>query len=153
RRSLEAGRRRTDARPSSRLTMRDNPVMTRPTLSVIIAAKNEEHQIADCVRSVSFADQVIVLDSSSTDGTAEAARGVGAEVHVTDWPGYGPQQRRGIALAAGDWVLSLDADERITPELAAEIRDAISRPGADGYRLPRLSSFCGQFIQHGGWRP
>ena len=127
--------------------------MTLPTLSVVIAAKNEAHQIADCVRSVSFADQVIVLDSSSTDGTAAAARSAGAEVHVTDWPGYGPQQRRGIALANSEWVLSLDADERITPELAAEIRAAIEQPVADGYRLPRLSSFCGQFIHHGGWRP
>ncbi|GAB3653563.1 glycosyltransferase family 2 protein [Ramlibacter alkalitolerans] len=72
---------------------------------------------------------------------------------MTDWPGYGPQQLRGIALARGDWVLSLDADERITPELAAEIRTAIEQPVADGYRLPRFSSFCGEFIHHGGWRP
>jgi len=127
--------------------------MSPPTLSVVIAARNEAHQIAECVRSVSFADQVIVLDSSSTDGTADAARAAGAQVHVTDWPGYGPQQRRGIALASADWVLSLDADERITPELAAEIRQAIEQPVADGYRLPRFSSFCGQFIEHGGWRP
>jgi glycosyltransferase involved in cell wall biosynthesis len=127
--------------------------MPRPTLSVVIAARNEAHQIVECVRSVSFADQVIVLDSSSTDGTAEVARAAGAQVHVTDWPGYGPQQRRGIALATGDWVLSLDADERIGPELAAEIRAAIEQPVADGYRLPRFSSFCGQFIEHSGWRP
>jgi hypothetical protein len=133
--------------------MRDNSRMPRPTLSVVIAARNEAHQIADCVRSVSFADQVIVLDSHSTDRTAEVARAAGAQVHVTDWPGYGPQQQRGIALATGDWVLSLDADERVSPELAAEIRQAIAQPGADGYRLPRFSSFCGQFIEHGGWRP
>lgn len=133
--------------------MRDNSRMSRPTLSVVIAARNEAHQIAECVRSVSFADQVIVLDSSSTDGTADVARDAGAEVHVTDWPGYGPQQRRGIGLATGDWVLSLDADERITPQLAEEIREAIAQPVAEGYRLPRFSSFCGQFIEHGGWRP
>jgi glycosyltransferase involved in cell wall biosynthesis len=127
--------------------------MPRPTLSVIIAARNEAHQIAECVRSASFADEVIVLDSRSTDGTAAAASEAGATVHLTDWPGYGPQQQRGIALARHDWVLSLDADERITPELAAEIRAAIEQPAAEGYRLPRYSSFCGQFMNHGGWRP
>lgn len=127
--------------------------MSRPTLSVIIAARNEAHQIADCVRSAAFADEVIVLDSSSTDATASVARTAGAKVHVTDWPGYGKQQQRGISLATGDWVLSLDADERITEELAAEIRAAIAQPVAEGYRLPRHSSFCGQFMDHGGWRP
>jgi glycosyltransferase involved in cell wall biosynthesis len=127
--------------------------MSRPTLSVIIAARNEAHQIADCVRSAAFADEVIVLDSSSTDATASVASEAGAKVHVTDWPGYGKQQQRGISLATGDWVLSLDADERITEELAAEIRAAIAQPVAEGYRLPRHSSFCGQFMDHGGWRP
>ncbi len=105
-------------------------------LSVVIAAKNEAHQIADCIRSVSFADEVIVLDSSSTDDTAQVAREAGATVHVTDWPGYGPQQRRGIALATGDWVLSLDADERVTQPLREEILGAISQTGAQGLRLP-----------------
>ena len=122
-------------------------------LSVIIVARNEADQIADCVASASFAGEVIVLDSSSTDGTAEIARAAGAKVHVTDWPGYGPQQRRGIALATGEWVLSLDADERISPALQGEIVRAIEQPTAEGYRLPRHSSFCGQFIDHGGWRP
>lgn len=122
-------------------------------LSVVIAARNEAHQIAECVRSVSFADEVMVLDSSSTDDTARIAREAGAKVHVTDWPGYGPQQQRGISLAQGDWVLSLDADERVSPQLRAEILAAIERPAAEGYRLPRYSSFCGQFIDHGGWRP
>lgn len=124
-----------------------------PRLSVIIAAKNEAHQIADCVKSAAFADEVIVLDSGSTDGTDRAAREAGAQVHVTDWPGYGPQQLRGIRLATGDWVLSLDADERITNELKDEILQAIGTPRAEGYRLPRHSSFCGQFIDHSGWRP
>jgi glycosyltransferase involved in cell wall biosynthesis len=131
----------------------DNIRMSNPRLSVIVAARNEAHQIADCVRSAAFADEVIVLDSGSTDATAQAARDAGAQVHVTDWPGYGPQQLRGIRLATGDWVLSLDADERITPQLQAEILDAIRTPRAEGYRLPRHSSFCGQFIDHSGWRP
>ena len=131
----------------------ENVVMTKVTLSVIIAARNEGHQIAACVRSVSFADEILVLDSGSTDDTAAKAREAGATVLLTDWPGYGPQQHRGIGLAKCDWVLSLDADEVITDSLKNEIRDALSTPHFDGYRLPRHSSFCGTFIEHSGWRP
>lgn len=123
------------------------------TLSIIIAAKNEARNITECVRSASFADEVIVLDSGSTDGTPQIAQTAGAQVVATDWPGYGLQQVRGIGLAKSDWVLSLDADERISPALQNEIRQAIQNPIADGYRLPRLSSFCGTFIHHAGWRP
>jgi glycosyltransferase involved in cell wall biosynthesis len=123
------------------------------TLSVIIVAKNEARNIVDCVRSCSFADEIWMLDSGSTDGTQDLARQAGAQVIETDWPGYGPQQQRGIELAQSDWVLSLDADERISEALKAEILQAISSPWADGYRLPRLSTFCGKFIHHSGWRP
>ena len=124
-----------------------------PTLSIIIVAKNEAINIADCVRCARFADEVIVLDSGSTDGTPELARAEGARVVVTDWPGYGPQNNRGIDLATGDWFFSLDADERIAPELAAEIRAAIERADVDGFRVPRSSMYCGHFIRHGGWTP
>ena len=124
-----------------------------PSLSVIIVAKNEAHNIVECVHSCSFADEILVLDSGSTDGTPDLARQAGARVIETDWPGYGPQQQRGIAASSGDWVLSLDADERISPDLKDEIRKAIEQPRAEGYRLPRLSTFCGQFIHHSGWRP
>jgi glycosyltransferase involved in cell wall biosynthesis len=123
------------------------------TLTVIIVAKNEAINIGECVKSAKFADEVIVLDSGSTDGTATIARAQGAKVVTTDWPGYGPQNNRGIDLAAGDWFFSLDADERISPELAEEIRAAIDKPGIDGYRVPRVSMYCGRFMQHGGWRP
>lgn len=123
------------------------------TLSIIIAAKNEARNIADCVHSASFANEIIVLDSGSTDGTQKLAEAAGAQVISTDWPGYGPQQSRGIKLAKSDWVLSLDADERIDAKLQAEILQAIQSGRADGYRLPRLSSLCGAFIHHGGWRP
>lgn len=124
-----------------------------PSLSIIIVAKNEALNIAECVRSARFADEVLVLDSGSTDGTPGLARAEGATVVETDWPGYGPQNNRGIDLARGDWFFSLDADERITPELAAEIRAAIASDRFDGYRVPRTSMYCGRFIRHGGWRP
>ena len=123
------------------------------TLTIIIAAKNEAHNISECIKSASFADEIILLDSGSTDGTQQLAESIGAKVVSTDWPGYGPQQSRGIGLAKSDWVLSLDADERITAALKAEVLEAIDSGRADGYRLPRLSSLCGTFIHHGGWRP
>ncbi len=127
--------------------------MTKATLSIIIAAKNEARRIRSCVESAAFADEVLVLDSGSQDDTAAQARSAGATVHVTDWPGYGPQQQRGIQLATGDWVLSLDADELISVSLRDEILSVIQKPDFDAYRLPRHSSFCGEFIEHSGWRP
>ena len=126
------------------------------SLTVVIVAKNEERNIAECIASASFADEVLVLDSGSTDATAGLARAAGAKVVTTDWPGYGPQVARGFSLAASDWVLSLDADERITHALRDEVLAVIQREGSDacnGYRVPRLSEFCGQFIHHSGWRP
>ena len=128
-------------------------MQTPPTLTVVIVAKNESRNIADCVRSVAFADEVLVLDSGSTDDTADLARQAGARVLTTDWPGYGPQVARGFGLAQGEWVLSLDADERVTPALAAEVQAAIRSGTHAGYRIPRLSEFVGRFIHHGGWRP
>ena len=125
--------------------------MTR--LSIIIVARDEAANITDCVASARFADEVIVLDSGSTDGTDRLAREAGARVVVTDWPGYGPQNNRGIEMATGDWFFSLDADERITPALAAEIRQGMERGDVNGFRVPRSSMFCGRFMKHGGWRP
>jgi glycosyltransferase involved in cell wall biosynthesis len=123
-------------------------------LSIIIVAKNEAANIADCVRSARFAGEVIVLDCGSTDGTPELARAEGAQVAVTpDWPGYGPQINRGIDMAQGEWIFSLDADERISPELAAEIQQAMARTDVNGFRVPRSSMYCGRFIRHSGWNP
>ena len=83
-------------------------------LSVIIITRNEADNIAACLASVSFADEVVLLDCGSTDGTVELARALGAQVHVTDdWPGFGPQKNRALQLARCDWVLSIDADERV----------------------------------------
>ncbi len=123
-------------------------------LSIIIIAKNEAHAIADCLRSVAWADEIIVVDSGSTDDTVKICQQHGAKVTVTDdWPGFGRQKNRALALATQPWVLSVDADERVTPELQAEIMQAIVSDADASYRMPRSSSYCGQFIKHSGWSP
>lgn len=124
------------------------------TLSVIIITKNEAAHIADCIASVSFADEIIVVDSGSTDDTRDIAAALGAKVTLTpDWPGFGPQKNRALDLAQGIWVLSIDADERVTPELAAEIQSELIQPRAAAYKISRLSNFGGRWIRHSGWWP
>lgn len=124
-------------------------------LSAIVITRNERANIADCLASLAFADEVVVLDNASTDGTADIARSMGAKVSVTqDWPGFGPQKNRVLDLANGGWVLSIDADERVTPELRDEILNVIAgAPQQDVFFIPRLSSYCGQFMMHSGWNP
>lgn len=123
-------------------------------LSVIIITKNEAAHIADCLASVSFADEIIVLDSGSTDGTVELARNLGAQVHQSpDWPGFGPQKNRALALATQEWVFSIDADERVTPALREEMIETLRQPMRSGYEVMRLSEFCGKPIRHSGWWP
>jgi glycosyltransferase involved in cell wall biosynthesis len=124
-------------------------------LSVIIIARNEQDVIGRCLQSVAWADEIIVVDSHSTDATADVCRARGARVEVTpDWPGFGPQKNRALALATGDWVLSLDADEWVSADLRAEIEAAVADPGGnDAFRVPRSSSYCGRFMRHSGWWP
>ena len=125
------------------------------SLSVILITKNEETNLKDCLESVSFADEIIVVDSQSSDKTQEIARSFGAKLEITsDWPGFGPQKNRALNLATQDWVLSIDADERVTPELKQEILTAIASPNAaDCYAIPRSSWYCGRFMKHSGWYP
>ena len=123
-------------------------------LSVIVITRNEAGNIRDCLASVSFADEVIVVDAGSEDDTVAIAKEMGAKVTVTqDWPGFGPQKNRALALATMPWVLSLDADERITPELAIQIRRTINEGSSFAYLIPRTTQFCGQWIRHCGWTP
>lgn len=122
-------------------------------LSVIIITKNEAHNIRACLESVNWADEIIVVDSGSNDGTPDVCRKLGAKVYTHDWPGYGAQKNRALGYASGDWVLSLDADERVTPELHAQLIRAMRETGKEGFYMPRLSQFCGQFIRHSGWYP
>lgn len=127
---------------------------SKPTLSVVVITKNEESDLPRCLRSVWFADEIVVLDSGSTDRTVEIAREFTDKVFVSDdWPGFGPQKNRALSHATGDWVLSLDADEWVTAELAEEIQVVLQKSEKDVYKIPRLSSFCGEIIRHSGWYP
>ena len=127
-----------------------------PTLSVILITRNEEANLADCLSSLEgIAQQIVVVDTNSTDRTLEIAQNHGALVsQPADWPGFGPQKNRALDLATGDWVLSLDADERLTPALRSEILTAIHHSAqVDCFAIPRLSWYCGRFIRHSGWNP
>jgi glycosyltransferase involved in cell wall biosynthesis len=118
-------------------------------LSAVIIARDEGDRIEDAIRSVAFADEVLVVDSGSTDDTVAKARALGARVVETDWPGHVAQKNRAFDLATHDWVLSIDADERVSPELAASIRAA--RPGT--YRVLRRNVWLGHPLRHGRMGP
>ena len=123
------------------------------TLSVILITKNEAANIRACLESVTFADEIVVVDSGSTDDTVAIAREMGAKVYEHDWPGFGPQKNRALAYATGEWIFSIDADERVTAELRKELEQAMRTDEAEGFFCPRLSQFCGAFIHHSGWYP
>jgi len=135
-------------------------------LSAILITRNEAHNLEDCLVSLQgLVDEIVVVDTRSSDDTVAIAHRFGAKVsQPDDWPGFGPQKNRALGLATHAWVLSIDADERVTPELAAEINRMIRRAERDGnqgaadnhygaYEIPRQSWYCGKFIQHCGWRP
>ena len=127
-----------------------------PTLSAIVITRNEAHNLHDCLQSMhGLVDEIIVVDSQSSDNTVAIAQQHGAKVsQPADWPGFGPQKNRALDLATCDWVFSIDADERVTPELAAEIKYLLQSGDASvAYKVPRLSSYCGKFIHHAGWQP
>jgi glycosyltransferase involved in cell wall biosynthesis len=128
--------------------------MAQPTLGVALIALNAAPRLAQCLEALAFADQVVLIDGGSRDATAEIARQHGARVIVeTDWPGFGPQKNRALDALDTDWILSIDTDEVVSPELAQAIRAAIAAPQASIYSVDRLSSFCGRWIRHGGWYP
>lgn len=122
-------------------------------LSVIVITKNEAAHIGRCLQSVCWADEIIVLDSGSDDDTVAICRHYTDRVYETDWPGFGIQKQRALELAQGDWVLSIDADEVVSAELRQEIEMALVQTQFNGYEIPRLSSYCGKQIRHGGWWP
>ena len=125
-------------------------------VSAVIIAGNEEAKIADAVRSVLWADEVLLIDSHSTDRTREIAEGLGARVIVRDWPGFSAQKRFAVEEAVNDWIFSLDADERVSPELQQELSQIITsgaEPGAAAFRIPRLTIYMGRPVRHSGWYP
>jgi len=124
------------------------------TLSVAIVAMDEEANIGRTLASVNWADEIVLVDSGSKDRTCEIAREYGAKVIVESWRGYVAQKQYAIDLCTKDWILLLDADEEISPELAGEIRKVLSDPNAaNGYWLPRKNLFLGRWIKHGGFYP
>lgn len=124
-----------------------------PRLSVSIITKNEAGRIGRCLAAVAWADEIVVLDSGSTDATADIARQAGARVEITaDWPGFGAQKNRALDLCTGDWILALDADETVTPRLAHAIRAAVTRNDAVCWGVKRVSTFLGHTIRWGDWR-
>lgn len=129
-------------------------------LSVIVITRNEAHQLARCLGSVAaIADEMVVVDSASSDGTPALARELGARVIETlDWPGFGVQKQRALDAVRGDWVLALDADEWLGTQLASRIAQVMAQPWdaatqPAGYVLMRLSAFCGQWMRGGDWYP
>ena len=124
-------------------------------LSACVIACDEADRIDECLASLAFCDEIVVVDSHSRDATRELAAARGARVIERDWPGHVAQKEFAIRAARHDWVLCVDADERISPQLAEEIarlRDA-GFPGPPGWRLPRISSYFGRWIRHGTWYP
>ena len=130
----------------------------RVPISACVIAKDEADRIGPCLESLAFCDEIVVLDSGSTDGTQDLCRAAGARVIETDWPGWVAQKNRAVEAASHDWILSLDADERVDAELRAQV-EAL-RDGALGqddtpraYEMTRRVWYLGRWIKHGGWYP
>jgi len=122
-------------------------------LSAIVIAKNEAENIAECLKSISFVDEIIFVDTGSEDDTATIAKKYTDKVFVTEWKGYAKTKQYALEKTTGKWVLWVDADERITPMLAFEILEAIKNTSLAGFRIPRKAFFLGRWIRHGGWYP
>jgi glycosyltransferase involved in cell wall biosynthesis len=124
-------------------------------LSVITLALNEEHNIADCLSSAMWADEIIVIDSGSTDRTVEIAKKFTDRVLVVEWKGYGAAKNFALEQSTGDWIFWLDADERVPGELAKEIQEVLlaDDPSFAGYDVARRAFFVGRWIRHCGWYP
>jgi glycosyltransferase involved in cell wall biosynthesis len=124
------------------------------TLSVVIITQNEEANLSRTLQSVGWADERIVLDSGSTDRTVAIARDLGAQIFEESWKGYSGQKNSAIGKASGDWILSLDADEEVSPELAESIKRAVAGDqSTNGYFMARRNFFLGRWIRHGGFYP
>lgn len=125
-----------------------------PQLSVTVIALNQEANIGECLASVSFADEIVVVDTGSTDRTVELARAYTDRVVIAPWEGFGRTKNYALDQARGEWVFSLDTDERVVPALQEEILAVVrAHNPLNGYRVPRKNYFCGRWIRHLGWYP
>ncbi len=122
-------------------------------LSAVIIAHNEAERIGDCLRSLAFCDEILVVDSGSEDGTQAICRDAGARVVEQTWLGYGPQKRFAVSQAECDWVICVDADERISPALAEAIQHALEQAQYTAYEMPRCNRFLGRWLRHGEGYP
>ena len=128
--------------------------MPRPPVSVCIITRDEEANLPDCLASVRWAEEIVVVDSRSADRTREIAAAAGARVIERDFPGHIEQKNFAVGQATHEWVLCLDADERLSPELAASVQAALAGPGdRAGFEFPRRTFHLGRWILHGGWYP
>jgi glycosyltransferase involved in cell wall biosynthesis len=126
---------------------------TKPLLSAVIITRNEQDRLRACLESVKWADEIIVVDSYSTDRTVEIAREYTDKIYQREFSGFGPQKNYALSQARGEWILSIDADEVVTPELRDEIRSILEELDTCGYHIPRKSHFLGTWIRHCGWWP
>ena len=124
-----------------------------PEISAVIIVKNEEANIDECLKSISWVDEIVVVDSGSSERTVEICEKYTDKVYVHELRGYGPQKNLALGYTSKEWVISIDADERVSAELRSEIMKAVASTGFSGYEIPRLSSYCGRYIHHSGWRP
>jgi glycosyltransferase involved in cell wall biosynthesis len=125
-----------------------------PSLSVTVITRNEAHRVTEALQSVAWADERIVVDSGSTDDTVAIARAHASRVETREWTGYSAQKNFAASLASHDWILSIDADERVGVALGDEIRELLkSEPAARGYRIPRVTNYLGQWIRSTDWWP
>jgi len=127
--------------------------LARAPLSVVLIAQNAAHQLDACLASASFAEEIVLVDSGSTDATRQVAQKHGARVVAKDWLGFGRQKQFAVEQARHDWVLCLDADERVSPELRASVERALAAPVAPVYRMARRNRFLGRWLSHGEGYP
>ena len=126
---------------------------THQPLSVAIITLNAASQLEDCLKSAGFADEIVVVDSGSTDGTQALAERYGARVIEQAWLGFGPQKQFAVEAAGHDWVLCLDADERVSPELQVAIENALRSPSNAAFRFARCNRFLGRYLKYGEGYP
>ncbi|MFH2012816.1 MAG: glycosyltransferase family 2 protein [Pseudomonadota bacterium] len=127
--------------------------MNREKLTVTIIAYNEEENIRECLQSVEWADEIVVVDGESTDRTVEICKEFTENVFINPWPGHKEQKNFAISKASNLWIFSIDADERVPDELKNFILKELENPASDGYRFPRQNYFLGKWLKHGGWYP